>query len=196
MELVQSHSSPPPIPSHVPTPVPHFCLPIPGPGPSHPSLSLSPGPSQDTTHHSTDKGNLAEQVYEQHGTDSNNDNDLENEPENHDDFNFSQFPLPSITNNGVELPASHLPHLQLSQSMIHAICLGSLEDDIKDEILLEGVHNPLSGIETIDCLLRLSNDIFMAMSSCGSQQLYADFKAALCRFDPEIELNSYFIMKN
>ena len=184
-EPVQPHMSPPPIPSHMLTPAPCSCPPSPG-----------PGPSQDPTHHGADNGNPVEQVYEQCGMDSNDDNDSENEPENHDDFNFLQFPLPSITNEGSELPAAHLPQLQLSQSMIHAIRFGSLEDDIKDEILLEQVRNPSSGIETIDHLSRLSNDIFMAMSSCGSLQLYTDFKAALCRFDPEIELDSYFIVKN
>ena len=36
----------------------------------------------------------------------------------------------------------------------------------------------------------------MAMSSCGSQQFYADFRAVLSQFDPTVELDSYYIMKS
>ena len=80
--------------------------------------------------------------------------------------------------------------------MIEAIQSGTLEDDIQDEILLDQIRNPSSHIEPIDRLSKLSNDLFMAMSSSGSQQLYADFKAGLSQFDPAIKLDSYSVVKS
>ena len=124
------------------------------------------------------------------------DEDDENELDSNDMSNLLQLPLPSMTNEQGQLPTAHLRQLQLSQQMIEAIHLGILEDDIQDEILLDQIRNPSSHIQSIDRLSKLLNDIFIAMSSCGSQQLYADFRAALSRFDPAIELDSYYVVKS
>ena len=101
-----------------------------------------------------------------------------------------------MTNEQGQLPTAHLQQLQLSQHMIDAIQSGVLEDDIQDKILLDQIWNPSPHIEFVDHLSKLSNDLVMAMSSCGSQQLYADFRAALSQFDPTIELDLYYIMKS
>ena len=79
-----------------------------------------------------------------------------------------QSPSHSMTDEQGQLPTAHLQQLQLLQHMIDAIQSGVLEDDIQDEILLDQIWNPSPHIEFVDSLSKLSNDLIIAMSSCGS----------------------------
>ncbi|KIL54909.1 hypothetical protein M378DRAFT_91721, partial [Amanita muscaria Koide BX008] len=81
--------------------------------------------------------------------------------------------------------------------MIGLILSAKLEDDITNEEFLYRIRNPSipSDMDELNPLSRLSIDIFIALTN-GSQQMYADVKEALQRYNPKIILDSYFVVKS
>ncbi|KIL69013.1 hypothetical protein M378DRAFT_71096, partial [Amanita muscaria Koide BX008] len=102
-------------------------------------------------------------------------------------------PRPSSQNE--PLPRAKLAQLTRTQEMIDLIQSAKLEDDIKDDEMLHRIYNPPSEVEELEPLSRLSMELFTDLTH-GSQQMYANVKETLRRFDNRIILDSYFIVKS
>ena len=110
------------------------------------------------------------------------------------DFTSTAFPrLRALS--AIDLPRASLPQLCLSQDIIEHIRTAKLEDDIRDDEVLDQIRHPPSETEQLDSLSRLSLRVFNAMTN-ASQQMYANVSAALREYDDNIVLDSYFTVKS
>ena len=91
---------------------------------------------------------------------------------------------PDILEYTAETHPSRIDDIRLTQEFIDALKRASLDDDNFDPADLERLrHPPQEPLNIADPDLRLSLDIFLAVSN-ASEQTYHAVRAALLRYDP------------
>ena len=102
---------------------------------------------------------------------------------------------PDILEYTAETHPSRIDDIRLTQEFIDALKRASLDDDNFDPADLERLrHPPQEPLNIADPDLRLSLDIFLAVSN-ASEQTYHTVRAALLRYDPECGILSYHDIK-
>ncbi|KAF8344789.1 hypothetical protein F5887DRAFT_868957, partial [Amanita rubescens] len=87
-----------------------------------------------------------------------------------------------------------LPNLALAQEFIEAVRSAKLEDDIKNEDLLNSLKKPAKTCQSMDIVTKVSIAVFKALI-LGSQQMYNEIRDALI-LHLNIELHSYHVTRN
>ena len=123
----------------------------------------------------------------------------DSEPETADDPELCNqergTPCSSANQNHAQQPNATLPKLRLAQDMLENIRLAEIEDDIKSAELLASLSHPASESEELDAITKLSIDIFIGLTG-GSQQFYHNVRDALLRWNSNIQLHSYYIVRS
>lgn len=106
---------------------------------------------------------------------------------------------PNVNEEHTEPPTATEPkirELNITQKFIDGLLVAALDNGGPDEDTLSRLRSPPqeSLADDMDPLFRLSLDIYLAVGN-ASQATYAAVRVAFTRFDPEIELLSYDVIK-